>query len=213
MSIDCLACHGGSILGQSYIGLGNASLDVQALFEDLNAGSGLPTQLPCDFQIPAARAKRAACPFTCSPIAMRTSAFASRPSIWNCTIRCARTRRLVAAAQEKDHVPDRRSQRPFGPVVDAIHDGVDQRSCRIDKAEADFADIQQFIDSLRPPKYPFAIDQALAGKGEAIFQQTCARPTAPMEIMDLSEQNRCTRRDRHGPGPVLWHLGQVREVL
>src|SRR5437588_870404 len=39
VSVDCLACHGGAILGQSYVGLGNASLDVQALFEDMNAGS------------------------------------------------------------------------------------------------------------------------------------------------------------------------------
>src|SRR5436305_13815335 len=29
---DCMLCHGGSVLGQSYVGLGNASLDVQALF-------------------------------------------------------------------------------------------------------------------------------------------------------------------------------------
>ena len=49
VSIDCLACHGGSIMGQSYVGLGNASLDVQALFEDLNAGSGLPSKLPMRF--------------------------------------------------------------------------------------------------------------------------------------------------------------------
>src|SRR5262249_23268658 len=33
---DCLLCHGGSIAGHSYVGLGNASLDLQGLFEDLN---------------------------------------------------------------------------------------------------------------------------------------------------------------------------------
>src|SRR5437764_1153221 len=31
-SVDCLICHGGSIVGQSYIGLGNSTLDVQAVF-------------------------------------------------------------------------------------------------------------------------------------------------------------------------------------
>src|SRR4051812_23300027 len=49
VSIDCMACHGGSILGTSHVGLGNSSLDVQALFEDMNAGSGLPTALPMRF--------------------------------------------------------------------------------------------------------------------------------------------------------------------
>src|SRR5262249_34090467 len=36
ISVDCMICHGGSILGQSYVGLGNTSLDIEALFADLN---------------------------------------------------------------------------------------------------------------------------------------------------------------------------------
>src|SRR5262249_37451641 len=32
---DCMLCHGGSILGQSYVGLPNTSLDYQALYEDI----------------------------------------------------------------------------------------------------------------------------------------------------------------------------------
>jgi mono/diheme cytochrome c family protein len=45
----------------------------------------------------------------------------------------------------------------------------------IKKEEATFRDIQAYILSLRPPKYPFAIDQGLATKGEQVFSQTCAR--------------------------------------
>jgi hypothetical protein len=41
LAIDCMICHGGSLFGKSYVGLGNASVDLQALFEDLNAASGL----------------------------------------------------------------------------------------------------------------------------------------------------------------------------
>src|SRR5262245_28623553 len=29
LTTDCLLCHGGSILGQSYIGLGNSTLEIQ----------------------------------------------------------------------------------------------------------------------------------------------------------------------------------------
>src|SRR5262249_53672414 len=46
---DCLLCHGGSILGQSYIGLGNASLDMQALYEEMAAGDGRSRKTPFPF--------------------------------------------------------------------------------------------------------------------------------------------------------------------
>src|SRR6266851_7731444 len=45
---DCLVCHGGSIAGQSYVGLGNASLDYQALHEEL-AADGRRTKSPFRF--------------------------------------------------------------------------------------------------------------------------------------------------------------------
>jgi hypothetical protein len=40
--------------------------------------------------------------------------------------------------------------------------------------EADFKDLYAWIESLEPPKYPFEIDHALAGKGRAIFEQNCS---------------------------------------
>src|SRR5262245_25824301 len=43
---DCLMCHAGRIAGQTIIGLGNASLDLQGLFDDLTAEEGLPFKLP-----------------------------------------------------------------------------------------------------------------------------------------------------------------------
>src|SRR5690606_6852184 len=49
LSTDCMVCHGGSILGKSYVGLGNASLDIQALFEDLSAASGRAATTPFCF--------------------------------------------------------------------------------------------------------------------------------------------------------------------
>lgn len=35
--------------------------------------------------------------------------------------------------------------------------------------------LRQYIEELEPPVYPFAIDQALATKGQAVFNQTCSR--------------------------------------
>ena len=64
-----------------------------------------------------------------------------------------------------------------------------------EKAEPDFCDIQQYLYSLRPPKYPYPIDGPLASKGEAVFKQTRARChgtygenwTYPNKIIPLDE--------------------------
>ena len=44
-----------------------------------------------------------------------------------------------------------------------------------DREEATFADIQAYILSLQPPKYPFPVNRTLAHKGEGLFVKTCAR--------------------------------------
>ena len=46
LSNNCLLCHAGRIAGQTVIGLGNASLDLQSLQEDLAARELLPIKLP-----------------------------------------------------------------------------------------------------------------------------------------------------------------------
>jgi len=38
-----------------------------------------------------------------------------------------------------------------------------------------FADIQAYLLTLEPPKYPFPIDRTLAGQGLQLFQQHCAK--------------------------------------
>ncbi len=45
VSNDCLVCHGGSIAGKSYVGLGNASLDYQAWHEEIAAADGKPRRV------------------------------------------------------------------------------------------------------------------------------------------------------------------------
>ncbi len=40
MQIDCMVCHGGSIGGKSYVGLGNTQLDLKALLFELTIADG-----------------------------------------------------------------------------------------------------------------------------------------------------------------------------
>ncbi|HEV7225085.1 MAG TPA: cytochrome c [Pirellulales bacterium] len=41
--------------------------------------------------------------------------------------------------------------------------------------EQDYADILAWMESIEPPKYPFAIDQDLAARGEKFFVESCSR--------------------------------------
>ena len=40
--------------------------------------------------------------------------------------------------------------------------------------ESDFKDVYAYIESLEPPKYPFAIDDRLAKQGEIVFNDNCS---------------------------------------
>ncbi len=59
--------------------------------------------------------------------------------------------------------------------------------------EPTFRDIQAYLLSLEPPKYPFPIDAVKAERGEAVFEKTCARchgtyganPSYPSKIVPL----------------------------
>ena len=46
---DCMICHGGSIAGQSYVGLGNSTLDFQTFSEDLSRAMGRSGKTPFTF--------------------------------------------------------------------------------------------------------------------------------------------------------------------
>jgi mono/diheme cytochrome c family protein len=65
----------------------------------------------------------------------------------------------------------------------------------IKSLEPTFADIQAYLLSLEPPKYPFPIDRALAEKGRVLFEKHCARchgtygpqGTYPNRVVPLQE--------------------------
>src|SRR5262249_44661334 len=64
-----------------------------------------------------------------------------------------------------------------------------------EKEEATFRDIQAYLLSLSPPKYPLPIDKDLAARGEVLFNQTCAKChgtygekwTYPNKIVPIAE--------------------------
>jgi hypothetical protein len=196
ITTDCLLCHGGSIMGQSLAGLGNASLDLQALFEDLAASDGRSPKLP----------------FTFSNVRGTTEAGAVTVYLlgWRDPDLKMRTTRLDLGLRDDlcEDVPAWWLLKKKKTMY--YTGGGDARSVRslmqfmlspltlpstFDREEASFRDIQAYILSLKSPKYPLAIDHELAGKGEKVFTKTCARChgtygekwTYPNKIIPLDE--------------------------
>ena len=46
---------------------------------------------------------------------------------------------------------------------------------RFQQWEDDFRDIYAYLESLRPPKYPWPVDEQLAARGQLVFNENCAR--------------------------------------
>ncbi len=61
--------------------------------------------------------------------------------------------------------------------------------------EDDYRAIEAYLESLEPPRYPFAIDRPLAARGEVAFQRVCAechgtygpRETYPEKLVPIAE--------------------------
>jgi hypothetical protein len=196
ISVDCLICHGGSIMGQSYIGLENTTIDIQALFEDLNKASGRSGRLPFCFSnvrgtteavgmsvfLLGMRDPELNLKLKRQDLGLRDDVCGDPPAWW-----------LLRKKKTMYHTggSDARSVRS---MMQFMMGSLNTRST-FDKDEAAFRDIRAFMLSLRPPKYPFPVDRDLAAKGEHIFKQTCSRChgtygenwTYPNRIIKLEE--------------------------
>ncbi|GAC1310852.1 MAG: hypothetical protein NVSMB14_13920 [Isosphaeraceae bacterium] len=175
IQVDCLICHGGSIGGESIIGLGNSTLDLRTLFEDLTHADGrqMPPEL---FTLTTTRGTVNAGQISVILFSLRNSDLSRRllpiplganlpeldtPAWW--LLKKKRT-------QYYDGRTDARSVRANMQFV-LGNLSLD----RLKEIEPDFADILAYIKSIEPPKYPFSIDRDLASRGETIFNKTCSR--------------------------------------
>ena len=203
LSNDCLICHGGSIFGQSYLGLGNSSLDFQAFYEEVAGPNN-------------ARVKP---PFTFSNV--RGTSEAGAMAVFLLGYR-EPDLSLRLVRKDLDLFDDLCEDPPawwiFKKKKTMYHTGgADTRSSRalmqfmmsplnfpsaFHKAEADFKDIREFLASLEAPKYPLAVDAQRASAGEMLFKDHCARChgtygekwTYPNKVIPLKEIGTDPRR-------------------
>ena len=196
IATDCLLCHGGSIAGQSYVGLGNASLDIQALFEDLTAADGRPPTLPFTFSNVRGTSEAGAMAAflmglrepdlrlrsTRLELGLRDDLCEDVPAWW--LLKKKKTMYYTGSGDARSV----RSLMQFmlSPLT---------LPATFAREEPTFRDIQAYLLTLQPPAYPFPINRSLAQAGAKIFVQSCARChgtygehwTYPNKIVPLDE--------------------------
>jgi|GEM_PF-3132815 len=172
---DCLLCHAGTVAGQTIIGLGNSALDMQSLYEELAAADGLPPIMP--LSLCNVRGTSEASNFAVYLMQFRDAELRHRLPVKYplCENLCEDVPAWWHFRKKKTiyhlGVADSRSVRTLMPFL--LIPGNSAES--IKEREPDFADIRAYLLSLEPPRYPYAIDRALAEQGKAVFEHNCGR--------------------------------------
>jgi hypothetical protein len=175
VQLDCMVCHGGSIGGTSYVGLGNTTLDLRSLLDEMSQADGwrLPPPL---FTLTSARGSVNAGQIAVVLLALRNSDMSTRKFPLP----------LGASYPECDVPPWWHMARKATMYYDGRTDARSVRSImqfmlgekslqEFKDLEPTFRDIQAYLKTLRPPRYPFAIDQTRADRGKAVFRRTCVK--------------------------------------
>jgi hypothetical protein len=181
VAIDCLLCHGGAVLGTSYVGLGNASIDLQTLFEDMERAAGRSGKLPHVYaNVRGTTEAFAMSMFLLSlrhpDLSLRLEEGKLKPAAWEIRDNLCEDAPAWWLLKKKKTMyhtgfANARSTRA---LMQFLLDPGNAREV-FDREEAVFRDILAYFVSLEAPKYPFAIDRKLAAAGQEIFTENCAQ--------------------------------------
>jgi Cytochrome c len=175
LQIDCMVCHGGSIGGTSYVGLGNTQLDLKSLLTEMTIADGHIAP-PSPFTLNSSRGTVNAGQVDVVLLSLRNPDLSWR-----------KFPMLTGANLPELDVP---AWWILGKKTTKYYDGrTDARSARsnmqfmlgelsleqFQALEPTFIDIQAYLKSITPPKYPFAINRDKADRGEVVFKQNCTR--------------------------------------
>lgn len=175
-SQTCMICHGGRtpVTGESMIGMPNTEIDLQTFYEDVTKFTGMKGPFPLLFGM--SRGRTNAFIFSLELLRRRNEDLSLRaeplpmgdyqdydldpPPWWYLKKKTA----LYSDAGVKGDFA-----RPIMQFTMGEPSGEKIRSW-----ENDFKDILAYLKTIRPPKYPFPIDQKMADEGKNLFEKTCA---------------------------------------
>ena len=207
LQIDCMVCHGGSIGGTSYVGLGNTTLDLKSLLDDLTRADGrrLPPSL-FTLNTHARDGQRGDDlghphqPAQPRPLDAHRSRCRSPPTSprW--------TSRLVDPRPQGDHVLRRPDRRPIGPLQHAVPPGREVAR-RVQGPGADLPRHPGVPEEPQAPQVslPDRPEQGRPGPGR-LRPELRQVPRHLRPRRRVSQQDRRPGRDRHRPGACPGHL-------
>lgn len=206
LAIDCMTCHGGSIFGESRIGLPNGSLDIQAFFEELYVASQAP-KVKTPFAFSQARGTNEAGAFSVYLLGLRNPdlTLASEPrnlGLHDDACEDVPAWWLLKKKKTMYHVgaTDTRSVRSLMQFL--MHPLT--TPAEFTKAEPTFRDVREYLLTIEPPKSPLPIDQPLAATGKALFAENCAKCHGTYGD-ESSYPNKIVPLDEIGTDPKRFH--------
>ncbi|ADV61501.1 hypothetical protein Isop_0912 [Isosphaera pallida ATCC 43644] len=193
LMIDCMICHGGSLNGQGYVGLGNTQLDLTGFFTEFHAIEGRG-KLIFPFTLNTVRGAVNAGQIAAFLIALRNPDLSLR--LFPLPLKADLPEMDVPAwwllKKKKTMYCDGRTDAESVRTNMQFLMG-ELRPEQFRELEPVFADIRQFFLSLKPPAYPFPIDRDLAERGRVLFEGRCSKchgtygphPTYPNVVVEL----------------------------
>ncbi len=177
ITIDCLICHGGSIGGQSYVGLGNTRLDLTRLFQDMAKADGKHFPIT-PYVINSARGTVNAGMFSAVLLSLRNPDLSRRafPLPLGANLPEMDTPPWWNLAPKETMYYDGRT--PAASVRSNLQFFLGEKSLEELKAmEPTMRKMLTFIRSLSPLKWPYEIDTSKAARGRVVFEANCANAT------------------------------------
>ena len=195
IAIDCLTCHGSSLGGTSYVGMGNTQLDLKLFFNDMMRAEGRIVP-PSTFVVNSSRGTNNAGMFSVVLLSLRNTdlSFRKFPLLTGANLPEIDTPPWWLLAKKSTMYYDGRTD------ADSVRTNMQfllgEKTLDEFKAlEPTFADIRTYFLSLQPPKYPFPVDRAQADRGRAVFTKACTKchgtygdkPEYPNRMVALDE--------------------------
>lgn len=193
LQIDCLICHGGSLGGKSYVGLGNTTLDFVTFINAMTRAEGRRPPI-LTFNLNSTRGTVNAGQLAIVLFSLRNADLSMR----------AFPLPLDANIPEQDVPPWWHIARKSTIYIDGRTPGDSARSmmqfylgelseAQFAELEPSFKDLMAYLYTIKPPDYPFEINQKLALNGKAVFEKTCAEchgiyganPSYPDTVVEL----------------------------
>jgi hypothetical protein len=175
LHIDCLVCHGGSIGGTSYVGLGNTQLDLEPLLKDLTRADGRVAPFSL-FTINSTRGTNNAGMIDVALLSLREPdlSFRTVPLFTGANLPELDTPAWWLLKKKRTKYYDGRTDAwAVRSNMQFLLGGLSR--AELESLEPTFEDIDQYLRSIQPPKYPFALNIEMVEKGRGLFEKQCAR--------------------------------------